>query len=124
MIAEKYCINKPTNLNGFPGLNSSSHESGFYDESGIHLGHDFYTVDGSEIQCSPVDMVNITFYRVLYIPGGDRQISEPSTVSCFFRCLDVLIFIRVICPSQPSPHLLQGGPPTSYKWSYGAPMNG
>ena len=34
---------------------------------------------------APVDMVNICkysiVYSVLYIPGGDRQISEPSTVS-------------------------------------------
>ena len=42
------------------------------------------TVDGSEIRRSPVDMVNIpVIYKVLYIPVGDRRISEPSTVCDF-----------------------------------------
>ena len=36
-----------------------------------------YTVDGSNP--APFDMVNYAIiYRVLYIPGGDRWISEPS----------------------------------------------
>ena len=45
---------------------------------------------------APVDMVNIgkypiiynlvtRFYKILYIPGGDRRISEPSTVSNIYQ---------------------------------------
>ena len=39
------------------------------------------TVDGSEIQRSPVELGSLSHYlrSVLYIPGGDRQIAEPST---------------------------------------------
>ena len=44
------------------------------------------TVDGSEIRRSPVDKEFISlsplFTRFLYMLGGDRRISEPSTV-CF-----------------------------------------
>ena len=37
-----------------------------------------HTVDGRNP--APVDMENIPLLIVLYIPGGDRRISEPSTV--------------------------------------------
>ena len=39
------------------------------------------TVDGSEIRRSPVELGSLSHYlrSVLYIPGGDRQIAEPST---------------------------------------------
>ena len=32
-----------------------------------------YTVDGSEIRRSPVEVGSLPNYKVLYIPGGDRQ---------------------------------------------------
>ena len=44
------------------------------------------TVDGSEIRRSPVEVevgslsVYPIIYKVLYMPGGDRRTSEPSTV--------------------------------------------
>ena len=39
------------------------------------------TVDGSEIRCSPVEVGSLStmICKVLYIPAGDRQISESSS---------------------------------------------
>ena len=46
-----------------------------------------HTVDGSEIRRSPVEVGSLSHYlrRFLYIPGGDRQISGPSTVGSSFK---------------------------------------
>ena len=69
------------------------------------------TVDGSEIQGSPVDMVNIPLlsiiYIILYIPGGDRRISEPSTV---YVCpISSVQSLASLCPNLELGELCPGG---------------
>ena len=58
-----------------------------------------HTVDGAEILHQLRLVVYPIIYRVLYIPGGDRRISEPSTVVLVF------LFAVHVC-------LVSGGGPT------------
>ena len=50
-----------------------------------HMWQLLIRLDGSEIWRSAVEVASLSHYlrRDLYIPGGDRQISEPSTVWLF-----------------------------------------
>ena len=62
----------------------------------------------AEIRRAPVEVGSLSHYlrRVLYIPGGDRRISEPSTASSPVH--QILEQIRKIIPKRPKPELVGG----------------